>query len=81
MAEYINKAEVENILKYFNVYNIASKTMLEQLPTIDIARCRECIWAEEDGAGVVYCTKDVTLSGYVGYDWFCAEGMERWEDE
>ena len=42
---------------------------------VEVVRCRECRYREEEQPGMVYCPN--TVGGWVDEDWFCAGGERR----
>ena len=41
---------------------------------VDVARCRECKYHEEEGIEMVYCPN---MIGWVENEWFCANGERK----
>ena len=51
---------------------------VDKAPTIDavpVVRCRECKHHEDEEIGMVYCPN--ALGGWVGENWFCADGERK----
>ena len=51
---------------------------LKKQPTVDaveVVRCRECKYHEEEGIEMVYCPN--MIGGWVENEWFCANGEKR----
>ena len=51
---------------------------LDDSPTIDavpVVRCKDCKYHEDEEIGMVYCPN--ALGGWVGENWFCADGERK----
>ena len=42
---------------------------------VDVVRCRECKYHEEEGIEMVYCPN--MIGGWVENEWFCANGKRK----
>lgn len=80
MAEYINKEKLlkkavtipgysEKILAEFDVEHAPAEDV------VPVVRCRECKHHEDEEIGIVYCPN--AIGGWVGEDWFCADGERK----
>ena len=52
--------------------------MIRKRPTVDaveVVRCRECKYHEEEGIEMVYCPN--MIGGWVENEWFCANGERK----
>ena len=52
--------------------------MIRKRPTIDavpVVRCKDCKYHEDEEIGMVYCPN--ALGGWVGENWFCADGERK----
>ena len=52
--------------------------MISDFPTVDaveVVRCRECKYHEEEGIDMVYCPN--MIGGWVENEWFCANGERK----
>ena len=52
--------------------------MIKTAPTVDaveVVRCRECKYHEEEGIEMVYCPN--MIGGWVENEWFCANGKRK----
>ena len=52
--------------------------MIRKRPTVDaveVVRCRECKYHEEEGIEMVYCPN--MIGGWVENEWFCANGKRK----
>lgn len=55
---------------------------IEAAPTVDaveVVRCRECKYHEEEGIEMVYCPN--MIGGWVENEWFCANGKRKEGDD
>ena len=51
---------------------------IKNAPTVDaveVVRCRECKYHEEEGIEMVYCPN--MIGGWVENEWFCANGKRK----
>ena len=51
---------------------------IKNAPTVDaveVVRCRECKYHEEEGIELVYCPH--MIGGWVENEWFCANGKRK----
>ena len=51
---------------------------IKNAPTVDaveVVRCRECKYHEEEGIELVYCPN--MIGGWVENEWFCANGKRK----
>ena len=67
-----------------NAYLLTNYAMfiLLDAPTVDaveVVRCRECKYHEEEGIGMVYCPN--MIGGWVENEWFCATGKRKEGDK
>lgn len=63
-------------------YNARStKARIEQLPTIEIVRCRECRHRFVDGENVRFNVCELNHNKVQADDWFCADGERMVENE
>lgn len=56
------------------------KDLIGEMPTVDaveVVRCRECKYHEEEGIEMVYCPN--MIGGWVENEWFCANG--KWKGD
>ena len=60
-------------------YGYVSKHQIDEAPSIDIVRCKECIWRDKDNQGEGYCTYVKGLAD-INDESFCSWG-ERKESE
>ena len=53
------------------------RAAIENVPSAqpEIIRCKDCIHHEDESPGMVYCPNQV--GGWVGEDFFCADGERR----
>ena len=49
---------------------------IDEAPTIDIVRCKECMWRDKDNQGEDYCTYAKGLAD-INDDSFCSWGERR----
>lgn len=55
---------------------IRSRLETEQCADVaPVVRCRECKHHEDEEIGIVYCPN--AIGGWVGEDWFCADGERK----
>lgn len=54
------------------------KCYMEMHDIVEVVRCRDCRWHEQEQPGMVYCPRIV--GNWVEEGWFCADG-ERRDDE
>ena len=62
----------------FRVYYGYAKSFIDAAPTVDaveVVRCRECKYHEEEGIEMVYCPN--MIGGRVENEWFCANGKRK----
>lgn len=52
------------------------KALVEDGTLVEVVRCKDCRWKEQEQPGMVYCP--ATVGGWVDEDWFC-KGGERSE--
>lgn len=48
---------------------------IDDAPTVDaveVVRCKDCKYHEDEEIGMVYCPN--AIGGWVGENWFCADG-------
>ena len=48
---------------------------IDDAPTVDaveVVRCKDCNYHEDEEIGMVYCPN--AIGGWVGENWFCADG-------
>ena len=62
-----------------NAYHLTNYAtlILREAPTVDaveVVRCRECKYHEEEGIEMVYCPN---MIGWVENEWFCANGERK----
>lgn len=51
---------------------------IESATTVDaveVVRCKDCKYHEDEEIGMVYCPN--ALGGWVGENWFCADGERK----
>ena len=51
---------------------------VDKAPTVDavpVVRCKDCKYHEDEEIGMVYCPN--ALGGWVGENWFCADGERK----
>lgn len=63
-----------------NAYHLTNYAtlILREAPTVDaveVVRCRECKYHEEEGIEMVYCPN--MIGGWVENEWFCANGKRK----
>ena len=63
-----------------NAYHLTNYAtlILREAPTVDaveVVRCRECKYHEEEGIEMVYCHN--MIGGWVENEWFCANGKRK----
>ena len=63
-----------------NAYHLTNYAtlILREAPTVDaveVVRCRECKYHEEEGIEMVYCSN--MIGGWVENEWFCANGKRK----
>ena len=55
-----------------------SANAIDNAPTVDavpVVRCKDCKHHEDEEIGMVYCPN--ALGGWVGENWFCADGERK----
>lgn len=81
------KAEMDKIRTHSLVDGTArinlrlAKNIIEDMPSIDIVRCKECRWANTENCSHSYWDDDwgEWRVDYRGDDWFCADGEREGE--
>ena len=81
------KAEMDKIRTHSLVDGTArinlrlAKNIIEDMPTIDIVRCKECKKANTEDCSHSYWDDDwgEWRVGYIGDDWYCADGEREGE--
>ena len=63
-----------------NAYHLTNYAtlILREAPTVDaveVVRCRECKYHEEEEIEMVYCPN--MIGGWVENEWFCADGKRK----
>ena len=63
-----------------NAYHLTNYAtlILREAPTVDaveVVRCRECKYHEEEEIEMVYCPN--MIGGWVENEWFCANGKRK----
>ena len=63
-----------------NAYHLTNYAtlILQEAPTVDaveVVRCKDCHYNEDEEIGMVYCP--YVLGGWVGENWFCADGERK----
>ena len=53
-------------------WDVTTKEKIDKLPTIEIIRCKDCIYHEDKEPGMVYCPNIV--GGWVDEDFYCRDG-------
>lgn len=53
MAKYINKDEAYGIVLHYGSYAASAK--IADLEGIELIRCGECKYTDDDGCGAIYC--------------------------
>ena len=56
-------------------YGYVDAKQISDAPTVDavpVVRCKDCKYHEDEEIGMVYCPN--ALGGWVGENWFCADG-------
>lgn len=51
---------------------------IDDAPTVDaveVVRCKDCKYHEDEETGMVYCPN--AIGGWVGENWFCADGKRK----
>lgn len=75
------KRRMHETMDYQDLYlPIHFEMCMSDAPTIDaveVVRCVECIYHEDEKPGMVYCPQMV--GGWVKDDWFCADGERKQE--
>ena len=59
-----------------SVTGISVSELINKQPSIDIVRCAECIWRDQDNQGEAYCTYVKGLAD-INEDSFCSWGKEK----
>ena len=57
--------------------SLREKEMCEKCERVEVVRCKECRFHEDEQIGMVYCP--ATVGGWVEDNWFC-KGGEREDD-
>lgn len=77
-AEGVMRACYDSFLKTGNKAYREIFALMEAVPAADVVevvRCRECRYREEEQPGMVYCPN--TVGGWVDENWFCAGGEKE----
>ena len=81
-AEYVKAVMLNDRLMQgnaeFTLYLQEVETQVTALPSIDIVRCKECIWFDTDNTGEGYCTYVKGLADAKADD-FCSYGEREGE--
>ena len=59
-------------------YGYVDAKQISDAPTVDavpVVRCKDCKYHEDEEVGMVYCPN--ALGGWVGENWFCADGERK----
>ena len=59
--------------EYHDGFTAYSQMAIDTAPSIDIVRCKECIWRDKDNQGEGYCTYVKGLAD-INEDSFCSWG-------
>lgn len=62
----------EHANEYFIIGCETYKEWLENLPVIEVVRCKDCRYHENEEIGMVYCP--AVVGGWVEDNWFCKGG-------
>ena len=80
MKEYIEREAARDLMEQAlaDEWEIQyADDRLDEIPAADVVevvRCKDCRWHEDEEPGMVYCP--ATVGGWVENDWFC-KGGER----
>lgn len=77
-AEGVMRACYDSFLKTGNKAYREIFALVEAVPAADVVevvRCRECRYRENEQPGMVYCPN--TVGGWVDENWFCAGGEKE----
>ena len=73
------KGEVGGFYNAIIQNNINRLIRLPSADVVEVVRCKDCRFHEDEQAGMVYCPEIV--GGWVEDDWFCKGGERRTDDE
>lgn len=68
------EAHLDNLAEGFT----EADRIIQKIPTVDaveVVRCKDCKYHEDEEIGMVYCQN--ALGGWVGENWFCADGKRK----
>lgn len=77
-AEGVMRVCYDSFLKTGNKAYREIFALVEAVPAADVVevvRCRECRYRENEQPGMVYCPN--TVGGWVDENWFCAGGEKE----
>ena len=77
-AEGVMRACYDSFLKTGNKAYREIFALVEAVPAADVVevvRCKECRYKENEQPGMVYCPN--TVGGWVDENWFCAGGEKE----
>jgi len=69
------KAELDKFVKLKTTMRPTFADMLMSANVVEVVRCEDCKYHENEMPGMVYCP--AVVGGWVDADWFCKGGERR----